>query len=303
MNPAEVVGRNEKQDQYQRQADPDLQRAQHFWRVGIFTPQVIKTRAKAEHDRRKQNQDYEFHNSILSSRQYNVNEDDKTPLPAWLPLIVGAAFVLLFVSLGTWQVNRGLEKRAAREAFSQESGFSAWQDGMQIRPYQRLKVTGAYTGDRQLLLENIIVNSRNGYYVITPLVSREHEPALLVNRGWIEQPADADTLAVPDCRITVRGRAGSLPRAGYKMGEAFSSASGWPKRAVYPSLDEVAVALGRSVQPFVLLLDEQEQHGFYRQWTPSGFGPGKHFGYAVQWFAMGAVLSGLLLWNYRKKRF
>ena len=51
------------------------------------------------------------------------------------------------------------------------------------------------------------------------------------------------------------------------------------------------------------LLDDQEQHGFYRQWTPSGFGPGKHFGYAVQWFAMGAVLAGLLLWNYRKKRF
>ena len=235
-----------------------------------------------------------------------MNDADKTPLPAWLPLIVGAAFVLLFVSLGTWQINRGLEKRATREAFSQESGFAAWQDGMQLRPYQRLKVTGRYAGNRQLLLENIIVNSRSGYYVITPLVSREHEPVLLVNRGWIERPGDTvdiDTLKVPDRRITVRGRAGSLPRAGYKMGAAIGSAEGWPKRAVYPSLDEVAAALGRSVQPFVLLMDDQEQHGFYRQWTPSGFGPGKHFGYAVQWFAMGAVLSGLLLWNYRKKRF
>lgn len=235
-----------------------------------------------------------------------MNKDGKTPLPAWLPLLVGAAFVLLFVSLGTWQTNRGLEKRAARDAFSQETGFAAWQDGMQIRPHQRLKVTGAYAGDRQLLLENIIVNSRNGYYVITPLIPRDQEPVVLVNRGWIEKPArtiDADRLAVPDGRITVRGRAGSLPRAGYKMGEAFGSADGWPKRAVYPSLDEVADVLGRSVQPFVLLLDDQEHHGFYRQWTPSGFGPGKHFGYAVQWFAMGAVLAGLLLWNYRKKRF
>jgi surfeit locus 1 family protein len=235
-----------------------------------------------------------------------VNEAGKTPLPSWLPLIVGAAFVLLFASLGTWQVSRGLEKRDAREAFNQESGFAAWQDGMQIRPYQRLKVTGSYAGDRQLLLENIIVNSQNGYYVITPLISREHEPALLVNRGWIERPGDTfstDTLTVPGDRITVRGRAGSLPRAGYKMGDAFSSAGDWPKRAVYPSLDEVAGALGRSVQPFVLLLDDQEPHGFYRQWTPSGFGPGKHFGYALQWFAMGVVLAGLLFWNYRKKRF
>jgi surfeit locus 1 family protein len=235
-----------------------------------------------------------------------VNDDVKTPLPAWLPLIVGTIIVLLFASLGTWQINRGLEKRATRAAFKQESGFAAWQDGMQIQPYQRLEVTGNYVGDRQLLLENIIINSRYGYYVVTPLRSREDEPVLLVNRGWIERPTgtiDTDRLAVPEGRMTVRGRAGSLPRAGYKMGEAIASAGGWPKRAVYPSLDDVAAALGQSVQPFVLLMDDQEQHGFYRQWAPSGIGPGKHFGYAVQWFAMGAVLAGLLLWNYRKKRF
>ena len=109
-----------------------------------------------------------------------MNDDVKTPLPAWLPLIVGTIIVLLFASLGTWQINRGLEKRATRTAFKQESGFAAWQDGMQIQPYQRLKVTGNYVGDRQLLLENIIINSRYGYYVVTPLRSREDEPVLLV---------------------------------------------------------------------------------------------------------------------------
>jgi len=46
------------------------------------------------------------------------------------------------------------------------------------------------------------------------------------------------------------------------------------------------------------------RRGGRRTWSvPSEFGPGKHFGYALQWFAMGAVLSGLLVWNYRKKRF
>lgn len=227
-------------------------------------------------------------------------------MPSWLPVLVGAALVVQFAGLGIWQVSRGLEKRADRAAFSDETGFTAWRDGVPVRPHQRLKATGNYARDRQLLLENIIVNSRNGYYVITPLVSQDDEPVLLVNRGWIEKPAgmpDPDVLALPDGRITVRGRAGALPRAGYKMGEAVSPAESWPKRAVYPSLDEVAAALNRNVQPFVLLLDADEEHGFYRQWAPSGFGPGKHFGYAVQWFAMGAVLAGLLLWNYRKKRF
>jgi cytochrome oxidase assembly protein ShyY1 len=87
------------------------------------------------------------------------------------------------------------------------------------------------------------------------------------------------------------------------MDDAFEPLQQWPKHAVYPSAEEVAVALGRKIQPFVLLMEHDEKHGFLRHWVPSEFGPGKHFGYALQWFAMGAVLSGLLIWNYRKKRF
>ncbi len=73
--------------------------------------------------------------------------------------------------------------------------------------------------------------------------------------------------------------------------------------AVYPEYDAIAAALGQDVQPFVLLMDDADPHGFYRSWAPDGFGPDKHFGYALQWFAMSAVLLGLLVWNHRKKRF
>ena len=235
-----------------------------------------------------------------------MNTRVKKPLPRWLPLLVGALLVAQFAGLGAWQISRGLDKRADQAAFRDETGFAAWQDGMETRPYQRLKATGHYDGQHQFLLENIIVNSRYGYYVITPLLGQESEPVLLINRGWIEKPAggiDLSALEVPAGRVTVRGRAGSLPRAGMKMGDAITAGAGWPKRAVYPDLDEVAAALGTGVQPFVLLMDHEEPGGFYRHWVPTEFGPGKHFGYALQWFAMAAVLSGLLAWNYRKKRF
>jgi len=235
-----------------------------------------------------------------------VNTRTKKPLPRWLPLLVGALLVAQFAGLGAWQVSRGFEKRAGQAAFSDETGFAAWQDGMEIRPYQRLKATGRYDSERQILLENIIVNSRYGYYVLTPLAGEEGEPLLIVNRGWIEKTAediDLGALEVSTDRVTVRGRAGSLPRAGMKMGDAVSPGSSWPKRAVYPSHEEVAAALEHEVQAFVLLLDHEEAGGFYRHWVPTEFGPGKHFGYALQWFAMAAVLSGLLVWNYRKKRF
>lgn len=234
-----------------------------------------------------------------------MNAKPKKPLSAWLPLIVGTVLVVLFVWLGAWQTSRGFEKRADRALFDDETGFAAWQHGMQIRPYQQLKATGRYDNEHQFLLENIILDSRYGFYVLTPLVAEGDEPVLLVNRGWYEKGGALASgfLDVPETRLTVRGRAGALPRAGYKMGAAIDPASEWPKAAVFPSSEEVSEALGVDVQPFVLLMDRLEPHGFLRQWAPAGFGPGKHFGYAFQWFAMAVVLSGLLVWNYRKKRF
>jgi surfeit locus 1 family protein len=240
------------------------------------------------------------------SDHYTVNTRTKKPLPSWLPLVVGTILVVQFAGLAVWQISRGLEKRASQAAFRDETGFAAWHDGMDIRPYQQLKATGRYDNEHQFLLENIIVNSRYGYYVLTPLLGQQDEPVLLVNRGWIPKDSDdIDTtrLLVPSNRVTVRGRAGSLPRAGYKMGAAIDEAAPWPKEAVYPDRDEVAAALGAAVQPFVLLMDHEEEYGFLRHWVPTEFGPGKHFAYAFQWFAMAAVLSGLLAWNYRKKRF
>jgi len=235
-----------------------------------------------------------------------VNTESRKPLPSWLPLVVGALLVAQFAGLGAWQISRGMEKRAEQQLYRDDTGFTPWQHGLEVRPYQRLEAFGEFDGEHQFLLENIIVNSRYGYYVITPFIGLTGEPVLLINRGWIEktgEPLDLERLKVPEGRVTVRGRSGSLPRAGMKMGDAVNAGDDWPKTAVYPSSEEIAAALGRDVQPFVLLMDHEEEYGFLRHWVPTEFGPGKHFGYALQWFAMGAVLSGLLIWNYRKKRF
>ncbi len=60
-------------------------------------------------------------------------------------------------------------------------------------------------------------------------------------------------------------------------------------------------ALGETLQPFVLLLAPGEDHGLLRRWEPSEIGPGRHYAYAFQWFAMAVVLAGLLAWNFRKR--
>jgi len=49
------------------------------------------------------------------------------------------------------------------------------------------------------------------------------------------------------------------------------------------------------------LLSPDEDYGLLRRWEPAEIGPGRHYAYAFQWFAMAVVLAGLLAWNFRKR--
>jgi surfeit locus 1 family protein len=44
----------------------------------------------------------------------------------------------------------------------------------------------------------------------------------------------------------------------------------------------------------LVLLDPGEPDGYVRDWSPPGFPPIRHIGYAVQWFALALTL--FILW-------
>jgi len=235
-----------------------------------------------------------------------VNTLQEKQLPAWLMFAIGAVLVIQFAGLGVWQINRGLEKRASRAAFNEQSTFTRFHDGVNVRAYESIAADGRFDSERQFLMDNIILNSRFGYYVLTAFEIGEGEPLLIVNRGWVERSAStannaAALVQVTETPITVRGRVGSLPNAGARTGQSLRSRDSWPQVAGWPTTEDLALSLGRAVQPFVLLMDPRDDHGFLRHWVPEEMGPGKHFGYALQWFAMAAALGGILIWNYRRK--
>ena len=117
-----------------------------------------------------------------------------------MPYVLGAILVAMFFALCVWQISRGLEKAGTQAAFESQSGFSSWSDGMDVSAFQKLRTTGRFDSERQILLENIIVNSRVGYYVLTPLRVDENAPLLLVNRGWIETSGpEQDLTSVSMC--------------------------------------------------------------------------------------------------------
>lgn len=220
-----------------------------------------------------------------------------------LPLATLLLIVAL-VSLGLWQLDRAAEKLSVQALFEGDAPYSRVTGDMPVTEFQNIEADGRYLGERQVLIDNMILDGRVGFYVITAFRYAPNEPLLIVNRGWIPRtPADS---AEPDLHVSsamrsIRGRAGFLPRVGIRSREAFQAGDDWPKTAIYPTLDELSRELGEDLLPFVLLLSPDADDGFLRRWQPRERGPMMHYGYALQWFAMAAAVAGIFLWRLRRK--
>jgi surfeit locus 1 family protein len=217
--------------------------------------------------------------------------------PAWGVVLV-ALGLAVFVSLGYWQLGRAHEKQALFDAFMQGSQETVDATGLgfdELARYQHVRLRGAYDATRQILLDNMpSVTGRPGFRVLTPFERADGRGWVLVDRGWA--PLGTTREDLPDVTVSVREREVSgildvLPIPGVRVGPAAAPGSaGWPRVLLFPTEADVESALGVDVESRIVLLDAGAPEGFERKWRPSlGFGPERHLGYAIQWFAFALV--------------
>lgn len=222
----------------------------------------------------------------------------------WFPLVAGITFVAVFAALGLWQLDRASEKVTIRTMLDTEEGFSELTENTTLTQFDRIKVSGRYRDERQVLIDNIPREGRLGHYVITPFEPSTSNEILLVNRGWqarsASRPGAKTDITVDDNYRTIHGFVGHLPRVAIRPREAFIE-DDWPRRALYPSKEEIAAEIERDVLPVVLLLHPEGEAGFVRRWAPEVSGPATHYGYALQWFALAAAAAGIAGWQVRKR--
>ena len=217
--------------------------------------------------------------------------------PAWAVgvTVLGLA---VFVSLGYWQLGRAQQKQALLDAFmsGSEDTVDATGLGFEALPrYQRIRLRGAYDASRQILLDNMpSAAGRPGYRVLTPLERADGQGWVLVDRGWVPLGASRDVL--PDVAVDagereLSGTLDELPIPGVRVGPAAAPGdTSWPRVLLFPTEPDVESALGVGVESRIILLDANLPDGFERKWRPAlGFGPERHLGYAVQWFAFALV--------------
>ena len=231
--------------------------------------------------------------------------------PPWLPALAYLLLMPAMLWLGFWQLDKfdRQRERLAQFAAADAAPVSAASvtDPAELA-FRRVVARGRFDGARQVLIDNIVREGRNGFYVVTPLVLDDGD-ALLVNRGWIPQTPTREpigALAVDDAPREVSGRIGSLPVGGLRLGAPDAAGDDWPRILQFPTIDDVAGTVGRPLRNWVLLADPAERSGFVRDWRPGGLPPERHLGYAVQWFAMAlalTVIAAILLFRRNRKEF
>ena len=135
-----------------------------------------------------------------------------------------------------------------------------------------------------------------GYRVLTPFLRDDGRGLVLVDRGWV--PLGDSRERLPDVTVDaepriVRGRLDTLPVPGVRIGDAAVAGDrSWPRVLLFPQIADVQHALGVHIAPRIVVLDAALPDGYERQWRPSiGFGPERHFGYALQWFALAVTAA------------
>ena len=224
--------------------------------------------------------------------------------------LLAAAAALAFVRLGFWQWHKGRAREAERAAFArgaEEVLPLGAAPVIALPPYQRVRVSGTLDGEHQFLLDNRSYRGNPGYEVLTPL-QRAGAATLLVDRGWVPFSGSRARLpevsVVPGAVVTLSGRLASLPAAGLALGHA-APVGPWPKLTAFPSMAELAAALGAPLEGRIMLLDPAAPYGYARDWQPQGLAPLRHFAYAINWWVfalMSAVFWGIGAWRGHRAR-
>jgi len=240
----------------------------------------------------------------------SIQVGNRTFEPRLFTTLLAIVLIALLVSLGRWQLHRAAEKQVLFDSFA-AAGAAAQPIDLQspkVARYSYVAAAGRYDETRQVLIDNMVEGERAGYFVITPF-ALQGGGWVLVNRGWV--PLGLSRAARPAIPVagnlrTIRGRADNLPSPGIRLGVPAPLAPPYPVVAAYPTREDVAQLLKESnwaAATDLILLDAGEPDGYVRNWTPPGFPPTHHIGYAVQWFGLALTLAVIYVaTNFRRTK-
>jgi len=213
--------------------------------------------------------------------------------------------ISILVKLGLWQLERADQKELffADYANRSEQVIELNQlttPGTTVPRFSQVRIQGQFKDD-YLLLDNQVHEGQVGYHVIGLLHAdlANTERVVMVNMGWVALGSSRDhrpKLAMPQQPLSIQGyfyqpELSSVWGAGDHMIENDQL----PVRVQQLDAEAISQALQLPIEPYVVLLSEDEELGWPRAWQPQVMTPEKHRAYAWQWFSL-ALACLLVFW-------
>jgi surfeit locus 1 family protein len=219
--------------------------------------------------------------------------------------LASLAGLLLTARLGLWQLDRAAQKTAWQEAVLRQQArpplpqaeLADTPEAALAQVHRRITLRGRWLNAQTVWLENRQMNGRPGFYAVTPLLLAPGD-AVLVQRGWAPRDARDRSLvpALPEQpgEVSVHGRVLEHPSRLFEFDAAGSG-------AIRQNLDTASYAreIKLHLRPLAVLQLEAAATGddtLQRQWPVVTADVAKHHGYAFQWFALSALITGLYVW-------
>lgn len=224
--------------------------------------------------------------------------------PSWLGFLILIVCIPTFIKLGLWQLNKAQLKQEIQTSYNQSLDDHALSlpeqlDNLDSWNYKKVKISGHYDTQYQILLDNQVEQSRGGFHVITPLKIDGRDEYVLINRGWIAGNENHTTLpdvTTPTAKVEIIGLVW-LPSKKIFSLESEAQKSQW--QSVWQNMDmkRYQASVPIKVLPIVIKLDtKSDAGGFVRNWQLPAEKIATNMGYAYQWF--GFAIASLLIFLY-----
>ena len=203
--------------------------------------------------------------------------------------------VILFCSLGTWQVYRLQWKlNLINEINYGLNSEPILYSNANVINYQKVKFNGIFDFEKQIYLYSLNNKGAPGYDIITPLKMNSNE-ILLVNRGWIKKDV-RDNKSINS--INSNSFEGIIKKI--TKPNPFKPENDIKNNIWYSlKLEDLESFTGYKLNNFVLYL-QNNQNNLVKNKIVSPDLPNNHLKYAITWYSV--ALSILLYFLYFRKK-
>jgi len=217
----------------------------------------------------------------------------KVLISNWKASLTFLHLLLLVLSLGVWQIDRGYNKKELENTFlerqSQPVKEIKYNAFLESDLYRNVVLEGKYL-EKIFFLDNRIHNGKLGLKVFSPFETTNNN-LVLVSRGWIELEDRSKLPTINTTKNVLKLQGVLRPESqDFVLENEEMNNKNNPILLQTVNLSELSNFLGKPLSPYILELSELSESAFVKTWQPINLSSFRHFGYAVQWFGLAVVL-------------